>query len=257
MTDPLQNDSSSSDSRSTEPLPARQRPLTRVEVADVAVRLFHERGYEATSATEIAEAAGVSRSTFFRQFGSKDDVIFADHDELLEQIVRHFELPHADPWLAVCEAATMVFERFRERLEVGRIRDLVVRATPVLRDRETVMVIRYERMFASYLRSSLPMVPALAAIRFAAAVTATHNYELRRLIRSTAAGARAADLPAELADELAGVRLMFRPDGRPPAGTADPGLDLLVAVFPASMDPGDVARAVEERLRAATSAPDA
>lgn len=261
MTDPLQNDSSSSDSRSTAPLPARQRPLTRVEVADVAVRLFHERGYEATSATEIAEAAGVSRSTFFRQFGSKDDVIFADHDELLEQIVRHFELPHADPWLAVCEAATMVFERFRERLEVVRVRDLVVRATPVLRDRETVMVIRYERMFASYLRSSLPMVPALAAIRFAAAVTATHNYELRRLIRSTAPRARAADLPAdlpaELAAELAGVRLMFRPDGRPPAGTPDPGLDLLVAVFPASMDPGDVARAVEERLRAATSAPGA
>ncbi len=255
MTVPPSTESASGESARAESAPpARQRPLTRVEVADVAVRLFRERGYEATSATEIAEAAGVSRSTFFRQFRSKDDVIFADHDELLDQIARHFALPHADPWLAVCEAATMVFERFRERLEVVRIRDLVVRETPVLRDRETVMVIRYERMFASYLRSSGPAVPALAAIRFAAAVTATHNYELRRLIRSTADDPRAAALPAELAAELAQVRKMFRPDGRAPAGPA-PGPELVVAVFPASMDPGDLARAVEERLRAATGTP--
>ena len=254
MTVPPSTESASGESAREESPPARQRALTRVEVADVAVRLFRERGYEATSATEIAEAAGVSRSTFFRQFRSKDDVIFADHDELLEQIARHFELPHADPWLAVCEAATMVFERFRERLEVVRIRDLVVRETPVLHDRETVMVIRYERMFASYLRSSAPAVPALAAIRFAAAVTATHNYELRRLIRSTADDPRAAALPAELAAELAQVRRMFRPDGRAPAGPA-PGPELVVAVFPASMDPGDLARAVEERLRAATGTP--
>ncbi|TFD72046.1 TetR/AcrR family transcriptional regulator [Cryobacterium fucosi] len=255
MTVPPRNHPSSDEASGTAPAPARQRSLTRVEVADVAVRLFRERGYEATSATEIAEAAGVSRSTFFRQFRSKDDVIFADHDELLGQIARHFELPHADPWLAVCDAATMVFERFRERLEVVRIRDLVVRETPALRDRETVMVIRYERMFASYLRSSLPAVPALAAIRFAAAVTATHNYELRRLIRTSADHARSDDLPSELAAELAGVRLMFRPDGRPPAGPAGPARDLAVAVFPASMDPGDVARAVEERLRGAAGTP--
>ena len=255
MTVSRRTESLNSASASDESPPARGRPLTRVEVADVAVRLFRERGYEATSATEIAEAAGVSRSTFFRQFRSKDDVIFADHDELLEQIARHFQMPHVDPWLAVCDAATMVFVRFRERLEVVRIRDLVVRETPVLRDRETVMVIRYERMFASYLRSSLPAVSALAAIRFAAAVTATHNYELRRLIRSAAGDPSAAGLPAELAAELAEVLRLFRPDGRPPAEPAGPRPDLIVAVFPASMDPGDLARAVEERLRGATGTP--
>jgi AcrR family transcriptional regulator len=195
----------------------RQRALSRVEVADVAVRLFLAQGYEATSATEIAEAAGVSRSTFFRQFRSKEDVIFADHDELLEQISAYFAVPRPDPWLAVCEAATLVFERFRERLATARIRDLVVRDTTVLRDRETIMVIRYERMFADYLRTSRPQLPALAAIRFAAAVTATHNFELRRLIRTSetdaaADAARSAHLAEEFAAELREVCRLLRPE---------------------------------------------
>ena len=171
--------------------PARTR--SRVEVADIAVGLFRVNGYEATSATDIARAAGVSRSTFFRQFRSKEDVIFADHDELAVQIAAYFAVRHDDPWLAVRDAATMVFERFRERLDSVRVRDLVVRDTPTLRDRETIMAIRYEQMFAAYLRSARPEVPPLTAIRYAAAVTATHNYELRRLIRGAAPTSSRAD----------------------------------------------------------------
>ena len=176
---------------SAESRPTRTR--SRVEVADIAVRLFRTNGYEATTATDIARAAGVSRSTFFRQFRSKEDVIFADHDELAVQIAAYFAVRHDDPWLAVRDAATMVFERFRERLDSVRVRDLVVRDTPTLRDRETIMAIRYEQMFAAYLRSARPEVPPLAAIRYAAAVTATHNYELRRLIRGAASPSSRAD----------------------------------------------------------------
>jgi len=216
---------------------------TRVDVADIAVRLFHAQGYEATSATQIAESAGVSRSTFFRQFGSKDDVIFADHDELLEQISTFFATQHPDPWIAVCDAAALVFERFRERLDIVRLRDLVVRESQVLRDRETIMVSRYEKTFAAYLRRMLPGVPPLTAIRFANAVTATHNYELRRLIRSDDPVG-----PEELADELLVVRRLFSPEAVSGAGLA-PRSDLVVAVFPASASPHEMALALEEQLR--------
>lgn len=218
--------------------------LSRVDVADIAVRLFRNHGYEATSATQIAAAAGVSRSTFFRQFGSKDDVIFADHDELLEQISTYFATQHPDPWLAVCEAAGLVFERFRERLEIVRLRDLVVRESQVLRDRETIMVSRYEKIFAAYLRRMLPGVPPLTAIRFANAVTATHNFELRRLIRSDDPVG-----PEELADELLVVRRLFSPESEPHAGAGAARSDLVVAVFPASASPHEMALAIEERLR--------
>ncbi|MDY7557766.1 helix-turn-helix domain-containing protein [Cryobacterium sp. 10C3] len=228
---------------SGQPRPARTR--SRVEVADIAVRLFRTNGYEATTATDVARAAGVSRSTFFRQFRSKEDVIFADHDELAVQIAAYFAAQHDDPWLAVRDAATMVFERFRERLDNVRVRDLIVRDTPALRDRETIMAIRYERMFAAYLRSARPDVPQLTAIRYAAAITATHNYELRRLIRgpvpsSSETGAasnaasnaepvsvsdadmdaardaeHAAHLAEELAAELREVGRLFHPDAAP------------------------------------------
>lgn len=220
----------------------------RVDVADIAVRLFQTQGYEATSTAQIAAAAGVSRSTFFRQFRSKDDVIFADHDELLQQIGQFFSVEHPDPWLAVCEAATLVFERFRERLEIVRVRDLVVRQTSVLRDRETVMVSRYEKIFSAYLRRALPEVTPVIAIQFAAAVTATHNFELRRMIRAVDEIVPLDS--ADLAAELRAVRNRFAPAPEPRACT--PASDLLVAVFPASALPEDVARVIENRLRTAT-----
>ncbi|TFB94245.1 TetR family transcriptional regulator [Cryobacterium sp. TMT1-3] len=222
----------------------------RVAVADIAVGLFQAQGYEATSTAQIAAAAGVSRSTFFRQFRSKDDVIFADHDELLEQIGDYFAAEHEDPWLAVCTAAALVFDRFRERLEIVRVRDLLVRQTSVLRDRETVMVSRYEKTFSAFLRRALPGVDPVIAIQFAAAVTATHNFELRRLIRAVDAE-RMPD-SAGLAAELRTIRDRFAPVGARRSGAETPANELIVAVFPASALPHDVAQAIENRLRSVT-----
>lgn len=219
----------------------RSAALPRVAVADVAVRMFAEHGFQATSATAIAEAAGVSRSTFFRHFRSKEDVIFADHDELLESIAEFFAREHADPYRAVCEGATMVFRRFRDRLPVVQLRDRVVRQTPELRDRELVTTSRYERLFVSYLRRRLPDESPLHAIRFATAVIATHNFELRRLLRSPD--------PVdehEVTAELDRVRALF---GVGPVVDAPvTPADVVVAVFPASTPPDRVAAAVREKL---------
>jgi AcrR family transcriptional regulator len=206
-------------------------------VADVAVRMFADQGFQATSATAIAEAAGVSRSTFFRHFRSKEDVIFADHDELLDVIGEFLARDHGDPYWAVCEGAAMVFRRFRDRLAVVQLRDRVVRQTPELRDRELVTISRYERLFASHLRRRLPDEPPLTAIRFAAAVTATHNYELRRLLRSP----EPVD-ERELTAALDEVRALFG------VGPAVGAPDIVVAVFSASTAPERVAAAVREHL---------
>lgn len=224
-----------------EPPAGRAAALPRVSVADVAVRMFAEQGFQATSATAIAEAAGVSRSTFFRQFRSKDDVIFADHDELLDAIGEFLARDHGDPYWAVCEAATMVFRRFRDRLPIVQLRDRVVRQTPELRDRELVTISRYERLFASHLRRRLPHEPPLIAIRFAAVVTATHNYELRRLLRSPDPVDE-----QELTAALDEVRALFGVG--PTAGAAGSAPDIMVAVFPAATSPERVAAVVREHL---------
>lgn len=180
------------------------KPLTRVEIADIALALFAARGYDEVSAADIAQAAHISRSTFFRQFGTKDDVIFADHDDTLDAVHEFFNdrLEHRvesfDAHADVIDAAALVFERFSTRLASIRARDRIVRATPRLRDREIVTVTRYEKAFAGYLREQLPALRTIEAVQFAGVVATTHNAVLRQLIRGDEQEADAATLRIEL-----------------------------------------------------------
>jgi AcrR family transcriptional regulator len=50
-----------------------------------ALELFSERGYDAVSVTDIAERAEVGRTTFFRYFGDKQEVLFTEPAEHGEQ----------------------------------------------------------------------------------------------------------------------------------------------------------------------------
>ena len=55
----------------------RQRAQVRADIRRVAYRLFLERGYDAVTTEEIATAAGVSPSTFFRHVPAKDELLLA------------------------------------------------------------------------------------------------------------------------------------------------------------------------------------
>ncbi|MFG1809742.1 TetR family transcriptional regulator [Streptomyces sp. NPDC049040] len=61
---------------SSERVSKRQR--TRERIVREAVALFAERGFDAVTVAEITAAAGVARSTFFRHFPDKADVLFED-----------------------------------------------------------------------------------------------------------------------------------------------------------------------------------
>lgn len=247
------------------PDPARRR----LDVAAVAVRLYAEHGYEATSADQIAAAAGLSRSTFFRQFRSKEDVVFADHDTLLEQAGAFLAEPHPDPWEAVCRAAELVFAHFAALGDLAHLRYEVVRREPGLRDKELVTTFRYERLFRGHLLAALPGLDPLDAVRFAATVVSTQNYCLRGLMRGEP-GFDARRLTAELdtVRRLFGVapREGAGEDGGAGAHDAGPAAargrltqsggadeaprpdDIVVAVFPRSAAPEDIARKVREAL---------
>lgn len=56
----------------------RKKAKTRAEIQRQALRLFRERGYDATTVGQIAEASEVSESTFFRYFPTKEDVVLWD-----------------------------------------------------------------------------------------------------------------------------------------------------------------------------------
>jgi AcrR family transcriptional regulator len=56
----------------------RKKARTRAEIQRQAMRLFRAQGYEATTTSQIAAAAEISESTFFRYFPTKEDVITWD-----------------------------------------------------------------------------------------------------------------------------------------------------------------------------------
>ncbi|MBW9092912.1 TetR family transcriptional regulator [Microbacterium jejuense] len=68
---------------STEPRAGRPKASSRETIAEAACELFLEQGYEQTSIVDIANRAGVSRSSFFNYFSSKSDVLWAGLDERL------------------------------------------------------------------------------------------------------------------------------------------------------------------------------
>src|SRR4051812_39425492 len=67
----------------SEGLRERKKAKTRWAIQEHAMRLFREQGYAETTVDQIAAAAEISPSTFFRYFGTKEDVVVQDeYDEL-------------------------------------------------------------------------------------------------------------------------------------------------------------------------------
>lgn len=215
----------------------------RLQVIDQALKLFMEKGYDSTTVDEIAEAAGVSRRTFFRQFHSKEDVIFADHEILLARVAEFLAADHANPWKAVCDSSKIVLKSFSERIEFSAIRYQVVRSVPALRDREIVTVFRYEKLYTDYLRSKVPPADHLKAITFAAAATAAHNLVLRKTLRQ----GNATDTSEldEAAHEL--LKIFGVADESQEPSEASP--ELVVAVFPKNSDSGQILETIKVALR--------
>ena len=76
------------------PLTERRRAATRMEIADEAVRLFVTQGVAATTAEDIASAAGVSTRTLWRYFRSKEEcarpVLTVGMDLIAERLRAHW-----------------------------------------------------------------------------------------------------------------------------------------------------------------------
>ncbi|MGW0036287.1 TetR/AcrR family transcriptional regulator [Gordonia sp. NPDC003376] len=252
-------------------------PDLRTQVVAASIRLFSENGYESTTVDQIAAAAGVSRRTLFRQFRSKEDMIFGDHEALLAQVAERLAGDDdggdggADPWSTVCDAAEIVFVHFHTTRDLAVRRLHVVQKVSALRERELVTTTRYQRLFEDYLRARLPGESPVRLIGFAAAVTAAHNYLLRAMIRGEADATL-----ARLRTELTRIRLALgagswesvsdeaippapqaippAPQAIPPAPQAIPPAPqaITVVTYPVGTGADDVAEAVRHHLGAST-----
>lgn len=93
----------------------RRRQDSRDEIVAIAIGLFVRDGFEATTVEAIAEAAGCSPRTFYRYFGSKEDVMFHD----LPKVIAGFGAALSarlsaglGEWVAVSESLVEFIGRF-------------------------------------------------------------------------------------------------------------------------------------------------
>ncbi|MFF0038892.1 TetR/AcrR family transcriptional regulator [Streptomyces mirabilis] len=84
----------------------RMRHAMQDEVRVVALRLFAEQGFENTTVGQIAQEAGLSRASFFRYFGAKEDVVLGNTEELGREVAAALAARPDDerPWQALRRA---------------------------------------------------------------------------------------------------------------------------------------------------------
>lgn len=78
----------------------------RNEILDVAERLFCSRGYDQTSTNDILAEIGIARGTLYYHFSSKEDILDAMIDRILDEIVRRASQIALDGSIPVLERMT-------------------------------------------------------------------------------------------------------------------------------------------------------
>jgi AcrR family transcriptional regulator len=131
---------------------------TRRQLAEMAARLFLERGYEAVTVEEIVAAVEVSPRTFFRYFPSKEDVldeILVNEAQAITTALR--DRPKEEPVLDAVKAAAASWLGTAQRdPRTLRLFALVVR-TPVLRSRWLLRRHGTQEQLAEILTQRLPV----------------------------------------------------------------------------------------------------
>jgi len=119
----------------------RWEPNARERLLRAALELFIEQGYEDTTVVEIAERAGLTKSTFFRHFPDKREVLFFGQDTLCQLLADGIAAAprSAAPLEAVAAALDAVAVVFPpERRELGPQREAIIAANSELQEREAL-----------------------------------------------------------------------------------------------------------------------
>jgi AcrR family transcriptional regulator len=112
----------------------RKKARTRAAIQREALRLFRERGYEATTVEQIAQAAEVAHTTVFRYFPTKEDLVIDDgYDPVFFDALRA-QPPQLGPLEALRAALRATLDGIPpEDLAAGRERAVLVLSVPALR----------------------------------------------------------------------------------------------------------------------------
>jgi len=114
----------------------RKKAKTLAAIQAAALKLFRKQGYDATTIEQIAAAAEVSPSTFFRYFPTKEDVVLLDLTDPLVIEAFRAQPPELSAIQALRNAVRSVFDQLPDdEFEVIRQREELILANPELQAR--------------------------------------------------------------------------------------------------------------------------
>lgn len=110
------------------------RSAVRAELAQVAFELFRRDGFENVTVNDLAAAAGVSRSTFLRYFGTKEDAVLGAFDAHGDRVADALRARPADEddWTALRQALDTALEPYRHDPAAALATTRLVQDTPAL-----------------------------------------------------------------------------------------------------------------------------
>ena len=117
----------------------RWEPGAKERLQTAALELFATRGFEQTTAAEIAQAVGLTERTFFRHFSDKREVVFYGQDAFVQAFLDGVDAPapNASAFEIIAAMLRSVATFFPdERRSHSRMRQSVIERNPALRERE-------------------------------------------------------------------------------------------------------------------------
>jgi AcrR family transcriptional regulator len=166
---------------------ARWEPGARERLVVAAVDLFAEQGYDATTVAQIAERAGVTRSTFFRYFPDKRELLVAGQDTLSRLLSEGIAEapPEAGPLEAVAAGLSRASSAFGPmNHEIGPRLKAAVAASAELQERDILKSVGLAAtMTAALIARGIPDRPTGRRTRHPRL-----QARLRRMVRSRLRG---------------------------------------------------------------------
>jgi AcrR family transcriptional regulator len=139
----------------------RKKIETRLALARAAMRLFEERGYDATTVDDIAAAANVSRRTFFRYFSTKEEVFIVDPEGKLDALhVALAEGPPDEPTIAALRRGIVALTGTYFEPDLVRAESRVALREPVVAAAGLAYQVRWEDALAQEVAADLGVDPS-------------------------------------------------------------------------------------------------
>jgi len=102
--------------------PGRPPSTSHARIRELALTLFEQRGYDDTSLSAIAQAAGISRTTLFGYFPAKRDLLREEFDDRAQRLRRHIAADPSGPAVQLLVDAVCVVAQYRAHEHAGLAR---------------------------------------------------------------------------------------------------------------------------------------